>query len=485
MAKRHEFTFSDDLNDFSTRFFGDESEKFVSCLSKKIRTKIRLNSLKMDPNKTIERIEKLDVKLTPIEFNPIAFEYLPDTFYPGRTLQHHLGHYYLQDLSSMLPALILNPQPSEKVLDMAAAPGSKTTQLAQLMNNSGTLIANDVDFGRLSNLAFNLDRMGIMNTMLTNKDGALFGQLLPEYFDKILLDAPCSALGVLGNKNEVTLWWNYQKVNKMIHIQSQLLVSAIKSLKVGGELVYSTCTLTPHENEWMIDEILKNYPVEIVEFEPPKGLVYRDGVISTFDRTVDETLKFSKRLYPFENDAQGFFLCKLRKTDSTFQKQKDRKHNNSKKPNITQIMKSNDPVFKTIHERFETYFGISKMHFEKNQLVNSGDIWMVSPDFDVSVLDLGFRQGLRFVRPMHSDRYRVTTDIIQLFGQHFTENRIDLETETQMEKFIGGENLTLSSENHGQKAVFYDNQALGSGLGQGTMLKSQIPRAKRMITEEE
>lgn len=484
MAKRNEFKITNDLQDFTNRFFGDEAKQFESSLTKKIRTKIRLNTIKMDAKKTIERLRKLGVNLTPLSFDPFSFEYSPDTFFPGRTMQHYLGHYYLQDISSMLPAMILNPKPGEKVLDMAAAPGSKTTQMAAMMNNTGTLIANDVDYNRLSVLCYNLDRMGIFNTLVTNKDGAVFGQATPDYFDKILLDAPCSALGVLGNKNEVTLWWNYQKMNKMVHIQQQLLVSAIKALKPGGTMVYSTCTLTPQENEWIVDQALRDYPIEILPVSIPDSLVTHDGIVSIFDQSVSAELKKSKRLYPHENDAQGFFLCLIRKTDSTFSKPNHAKHNKPGKPSPFKIMGSNNPTTQIIHQRFSEYFGINRAIFENLTLLESSDVWMTSADIDLTFSDLSFRQGLRFMRPLSGERFKVTTDALQLFGQHITDNRIDLEDKSVAEKFFSGENVIIGNEQHGQKAVFYDNQCLGAGLAQGTSLKSQIPRVKRMAVEE-
>lgn len=480
MSKRHQFKFSDDLHNFTTKFFGENAHFFEESLTKKIRTKIRLNPIKMDVQKTIERLNRYDVSLTPLLFESLAYDYQPESFFPGRTLQHYLGHYYLQDLSSMLPALLLQPQPGDKVLDMAAAPGSKTTQLAMMMNNKGTLIANDIDYNRLSVLCYNLDRMGIINTMATNKDGAVFGQATPEYFDKILLDAPCSALGVLGNKNEVTLWWNYKKVNKMVHIQHQLLGSAIKALKVGGTMVYSTCTLTPQENEWIIDEALKEYPIEILPIQLPDFLTTHDGITHIFDRTVSKDLTKSKRLYPFENDAQGFFLCLLRKTDHV---QSDKTFSKPNKKFFQQpilIEKTKRELANDISQRFSNYFGVSETHLQSFGLLGSSDIWLTSQDMDLTHANLSFRQGMRLMRSLEGDRFKVTTDALQFFGNHITDNRIDILTQQDAEKFFGGENIVLDFEQYGQKAVFFDGQCLGSGLAQGTVLKSQIPRVKRM-----
>jgi len=180
-----------------------------------------------------------------------------------------LGLYYLQDAASQLPALVLNPAPHSLVLDMAASPGGKTTQLAALMHNTGTIIALDVHAGRLSSLKNNLERIGVRNTITYKKD-ARFCTDLKTTFDHILLDAPCSGNFCVEPRffEEKTL----QGITERSKLQKELFKAAVRVLKPGGSLVYSTCSLEPEEDELVVDWALRKYPeLEIVDIDLSVG----------------------------------------------------------------------------------------------------------------------------------------------------------------------------------------------------------------------
>jgi len=163
----------------------------------------------------------------------------------------------------MLPPIVLHPSEKDLVLDLCSAPGSKTTQLAEMMKNKGRLVVNELEMDRIKALVFNLDKMNFLNCGIVHQRGEILSKYYDSYFDKILVDAPCSGLGIIQKKSEVNKWWSVERVNNLVEIQNKLLVSAIKMLKVGGELVYSTCTLTPEENELIINRILEKYPVDV------------------------------------------------------------------------------------------------------------------------------------------------------------------------------------------------------------------------------
>jgi len=175
----------------------------------------------------------------------------------GKTKEHLLGYYYVQEISSMLPMLILKPKPGEVILDLCASPGSKTTQAAAMMENKGTIIANEVSMGRIGILNSNLERMGVMNTIVTRKEGvALCNALFKKSdvrFDKILVDAPCSGEGTLRKSPKTFLMWKENMIKKIANTQKRLVDSAMKLLRVGGEMIYSTCTLAPEEDEMIVD----------------------------------------------------------------------------------------------------------------------------------------------------------------------------------------------------------------------------------------
>src|SRR3989344_344018 len=184
----------------------------------------------------------------------------------GRSLEHLLGYYYIQEIASMLPVLALNPKPNETILDLCSSPGSKTTQIASKMQNTGTLIANEVSQGRINILSANLSRCGCSNTIITKKDGMLLCNELEKqkiFIDKILVDAPCSGEGTIRSTPATNKMWNPKTITRLSKIQKNLVASALKILKPGGTLIYSTCTHAPEENEAILDYIKKEFDVEI------------------------------------------------------------------------------------------------------------------------------------------------------------------------------------------------------------------------------
>jgi NOL1/NOP2/sun family putative RNA methylase len=218
------------------------------------------------------------------------------------------GYYYLQETASQLPAEILMPEENDLVLDMCAAPGSKTTQLAMMMNNTGKIIAFELNNPRLPSLQNNLERCGVTNTIVYKKD-ARYADDLNLQFDRILLDAPCS-----GNFANDENWFEERKLEdlkQMSKTQRQLLESALNVLKPGGFLVYSTCSLEPEENELNIDWLLKahkNVSLEKINLE-----IGDPGLTNVFGQEMNNEISKCRRLWPHKTGTQGFFLAKIRK----------------------------------------------------------------------------------------------------------------------------------------------------------------------------
>jgi len=233
----------------------------------------------------------------------------------GRALEHLLGYYYVQEISSMLPIIALQPKPNERLLDLCAAPGSKTTQAASAMNNTGTIVANEVKFGRLKVLKTNLERCGVANTIITQRDGiALCNQLAKRefFFNKILVDAPCSGEGTIRSTPKTFQMWNPKAILQLSALQKKLVTSAIQILKPGGTLLYSTCTHAPEENEAVVDFILKNFPemkIETINLE----MKTRKGILKWHEQSYVDDVQYACRVYPQDNDTEGFFLAKFTK----------------------------------------------------------------------------------------------------------------------------------------------------------------------------
>ena len=240
----------------------------------------------------------------------------------GKTREHLLGYYYVQEISSMLPMLALQPEENEIILDLCASPGSKTTQAAAMMKNRGTIIANEVSMGRIGILNSNLERCGVMNTIVTRKDGvALCNALLKKShikFDKILVDAPCSGERTLRKSPKTFLMWNKHMIKKIAATQKRLADAAIKLLKVNGEMIYSTCTLAPEENEEIVNYLLDKYDIELQSISLP--LKFREGVCEWEGTPINAELKKCLRLYPQDNNTDGFFVAKIKKLSEKVKK---------------------------------------------------------------------------------------------------------------------------------------------------------------------
>ena len=279
---------------------------------------IRVNTLKITVDKLKEKLENKDWKIKqPFKENPeimiIESELEPGEL--GRNLEHLLGYYYVQEISSMMPVLVLNPKENETVLDLCASPGSKTTQIASKMKNTGTLIANDFKLGRIKILSSNLERCGVMNTIITKSLGeSLCKRLRNENFevDKILIDTSCSGEGTIKSTPKTLQMWNIKGIFSFSKVQKNLLEKAIGLLKPNGEIVYSTCTHAPEENEEVIDFILKKFDnIKIEKISLP--LKTREGITKWQEKEYLKDVKNSLRIYPQDNDTEGFFIVKLKK----------------------------------------------------------------------------------------------------------------------------------------------------------------------------
>jgi len=278
------------------------------------RNFIRCNTIKISTEELIKRLKEKWQVIQPYPNYPeimlVNQNLLPGEL--GNSIEHLLGYYYIQEISSMMSAIALAPEENEFVADLAASPGSKTTQIASLMQNKGTIIANELKLDRIKILSANLEKNGVSNVIITRKDAIAFCSNLAKEkikFDKILLDAPCSGEGTLRSSPKTFLMWNPKVINKLSREQKKMIAYAIKCLKVGGTLVYSTCTHAPEENEEVIDFALKNFPVEVEQISLP--LKCRQGITSWYDNKYNEQVKNCCRIYPQDNDSEGFFVAKL------------------------------------------------------------------------------------------------------------------------------------------------------------------------------
>jgi NOL1/NOP2/sun family putative RNA methylase len=267
---------------------------------------IRVNTLKISRAALVSRLESkgFELKSTVIP-EVLAVEKAP--LPTGATNEYLLGYYYIQDLSSCMAVDALDIAPGQVVLDVAAAPGGKTTFMAQKMNNTGAIIALEPNDRRARSMSFNLARCGVYNTSIFKTDG-LYADKFEMKFDRVLLDAPCSCEGVIAKDPTRKLSHTPEDVDHCSRIQERLIEAAASYVKPGGIMVYSTCSFAPEENEMVVDKLLRKFGNITVE-----PVAYGSSGLTRFgDLNFDGQLKHAQRLYPHLHDTTGFFIARLR-----------------------------------------------------------------------------------------------------------------------------------------------------------------------------
>lgn len=293
----------------NVKFFLDRYKRLGEKVPEKVQLAncLRVNTIHMPEKQVINRLENLGVKLKKLNYAKFGYEIIKSRFSLGAITEFLLGYYYLQSAAAQLPVEVLNPVSGEKVLDCCAAPGGKTTQIAQLMSNRGVIVALEKRSHRLRSLRNNLERCGVANTIVYHID-ALKANKLGILFDKVLLDTPCS-----GNFADDKDWFGkrtLQGVQQNAEIQKKLLKSALSVLKPGGILVYATCSLEPEENELNMQWLIDKFNVKIEQINIPVG---DNGLTTVFDKKLDKQIANTKRFWPHKTGTEGFFIARIRK----------------------------------------------------------------------------------------------------------------------------------------------------------------------------
>lgn len=435
---------------------------FIDFLNKPQKISLRLNTLKAKPE--IIRNNLKDFRLSQLRFYKDGY-ILENGYSIGNHFTHQLGLIYIQEIASMIPAIVLEPKQNEVLLDLCASPGSKTTQLAQLMDNKGIIVANEINPRRISGLIHNVKKCGLLNEVIISIPGERIGDMLPNYFDKILLDAPCSAEGTIKKSKKVLYHWGIKNIQKMSHIQKGLIVSAFRALKPGGIMVYSTCTVAPEENEGVIDYLLKKFPeAEIVPINIANFKI-RGGIVKWQNENYDPRIKHCVRILPQDNDTAPFFVTKITKRGI---------------PQVRPGYHGKIEFQNKVIDLYQQQFGIQKDDFKDYAVYQKNDtFYIATPEaytfFEVSSI----RKGLEIGR-IYGNRLKPDNDFVQIFGKDAKKNILGIE-EWQLKKFLRGDNIKKVANSLDEFVIVkFNNLPIGIGHFNKNEIKSSIKPARRI-----
>ena len=289
----------------------EEFAAFHRALQQRPVVGLRVNTLKISPT---DFLRKVDWTLEPVPWCPEGFYLRSEDVRPGKHPYHAAGLYYLQDPSAMAPAALLDPQPGEWVLDLAAAPGGKTTHLAARMQNQGLLVANDVQPRRLRELTHNLDRWGATHTVVTQALPGRLARFFGPVFHRVLVDAPCSGEGMFRKDPKARSTWSPSLVQRCAQMQRGILKAAAHLVRPGGYLLYSTCTFAPEEDEGVVARFLDEHPeFEVVPI--PRAPGFAPGRPEWLRPPGPEVLRHAVRLWPHRVVGEGHFIVLLRRRE--------------------------------------------------------------------------------------------------------------------------------------------------------------------------
>lgn len=454
--------------------------------AKPLRKSVRVNTLKISVEDFLTYGKEKGWELTPVPWCSEAFfierENRDEAL--GRDELHLLGGFYMQESASMLPAELLQAQPGESVLDMSAAPGSKTTEIGAKMQGRGVILANDIQEKRLWTLKSAIHRSGVINVIVTKKVGQWFAKHMTERFDRVLCDAPCTAQGTVRKDSDALRYCSLESIEKMSRLQYQLLESAIHSTKVGGRILYSTCTLTPEENEGVILQMLERFPDQLEVVDPRTLNIAPDGY---WDKAIEDSIKVQEslsnpnpnpqprgvpllRLWPQTYDTEGFFSAVLRKTAPT----KDVEPMDRVPFQEMELPRSRkNEIIHLLEEQYGTGFV-----FENERIFERGEMLLLSTD-DVAHFPLPLQDyslGIPFGKRLKDGRVLLDHEIAGLRGQMATKNVLSVD-DADRDRLFGAQGIECPADLKGHVIILHNGRCIGMGLAKDGQLKNNLPRS--------
>lgn len=446
-------------------FLGDEWDDFLYSYDNNRFQALRFNTLKVQsPEERMRILKVLGISSDKrVSWANEAY-YFDENVRPGKHPYHEMGLYYIQEPSAMSAAALLAPKPGMRVLDLCAAPGGKSTQLATYLGDSGLLVSNEINTQRSRILSQNIERMGIKNAIVTNEDSFVLASHFPGFFNAIQVDAPCSGEGMFRKLPEAIEQWSMENVAICAARQKEILDNAAVMLKPGGMIVYSTCTFSKEENEDVIEYFLERHP--------------------------DFTLEEMERFWPHKVDGEGHFVAKLvrrgcvdtdLKADRKTKKNKNSKNRkNETKPALT---KEN---MKLLSEFLDETISEDMAAWIKNsRLVMFGEQLYRLPDMEVDIKGLKVQRAGLHIGEFKKQRFEPSHSLALALKLSEAKNVVKLTwDDPQTTGFFNGQSVMLSDEQtaeckKGWALVCVDGYTAGWGKVNGTQVKNHYPKGLR------
>ncbi|MCF7363857.1 16S rRNA (cytosine(1407)-C(5))-methyltransferase RsmF [Vibrio sp. A1-b2] len=440
-------------------------EDFIAACQRPLRKSVRVNTLKISVEEFKKRAEDKRWALEPVPWCDTGFWIDADEgdVPLGNTAEHMAGLFYIQEASSMMPVSALftaEDSPYVSVLDTAAAPGSKTTQIAALMQNNGILVANEFSASRVKVLHANIERCGIRNTALTNFDGRVFGSWLPEQFDAVLLDAPCSGEGTIRKDPDSLKNWSKESIQSIADTQKELIESAFQALKVGGVLVYSTCTLSREENQDVCQHLKQTFG-DAVSFESLASLFPEANKALTEEGFL--------HIFPQVYDCEGFFVARIRKNGSVDTPAV------KKRLGKFPFEKANAKISNDVNQELKKCLGIS-LPENSSVWLRDNDVWLFPDALEPMLGELRFsRMGIK-IAETHKKGYRWQHQVATTLATGNEACCIELSIEDAREWYMGRDVRPQGQSGQGEVIVRFGNDVIGLGKWVGNRVKNGLPR---------
>lgn len=462
----------DDLINYIGRLLPDDAQRqaFKECSYTSPPTALRLNSLSAHAHSLAAPFHTSG---QPVPWCKDGYTFSADNDYFSHTFEYAVGAFYIQAKAPMLAVEALAPQPGERVLDLCAAPGGKTTQIAAHMQNSGLLVANEKSRKRIPSLVGNLERCGVGNVVITQAPGTMLARYFHNYFDRILLDAPCSGDGIVRKNLNMLRYWSPQDAQRQAQIQIGLLRAAFHMLRPGGTLVYSTCSLSLEENEHVLLGLINRYKNEVEILPAPA--VETLPLAAEFKAELPKELLQTTRIWPHLHDTEGAFVARLSKNaPTTWPQIEDDAHN--------WTTKSDDPETRQAIETLERLWQFQAPRSDGQVLASSGRHLIMHPALSDALKDhLPFfvRSGMR-IGHQHKKFYYFTHQTAVLWGHCIEDRHIDLNWE-QVGQLFKGETISLAKPiaQRGEVICRFNSWCLCRAMveAEGQRLRGMLPRA--------